>query len=312
MRVLITGGAGFIGSHLSDAFLDRGDEVTVVDDLSSGLAARLDGRASLHKVSVVDGAAFSAVVRRRRPEVICHLAAQIDVRASVAHPAADAMANVVGTVNVLEAAHEAGARVVFASTGGALYGADAPLPSGEDTPVAPEAPYGTAKLCAEHYITLFNRLHGETHAILRLANVYGPRQSAGGEAGVVSIFCGRIHAGQHPVIYGDGRQTRDYVYVADVVAAFLAVADAGIAGTWNVGTGVETSVLELVELIGRAAGTAVTPRFAPARPGELARSALDVTRAGSDLGWRPTTTVDEGVARVYDWVRAGQPERHPC
>jgi UDP-glucose 4-epimerase len=309
MRVLVTGGAGFIGSHLTDALLDRGDEVTVVDDLTTGRVSRLDDRVSLHKVSITDAPALAAVVGEVRPEVICHLAAQIDVRASVAHPGVDAMTNVVGTINVLEAAQSVEARVVFASTGGALYGEEAPIPSPEHLVPAPEAPYGTAKYCAEQYIDLFNRLHGGRHSVLRLANVFGPRQSAGGEAGVVSIFCGRAHAGEPVVIFGNGGQTRDYVYVGDVVEAFVAAARAGLPGTWNIGTGVETSVLGLVELVGRASGEAIDPAFEPARKGELQRSALDVTRAANDLGWRAGTSVAAGVERVYGWVRDGQPDR---
>src|SRR5947207_1370374 len=204
MRVLVTGGAGFIGSHLTDALLARGNQVTVLDDLSAGRAARLDPQASLHQVSVTDQAAVTALTRQIRPEVIFHLAAQVDVRASVADPAADAAVNVTGTVNVLEAARATGARLVFAGTGGALYGRNVPIPSPEDLLPEPEAPYGTAKYCAEQYIGLYNRLHGARHAVLRLGNVYGPRQDPAGEAGVVSIFCGRVTSGQQPLVYGDG------------------------------------------------------------------------------------------------------------
>jgi UDP-glucose 4-epimerase len=309
MRVLVTGGAGFIGSHLTDAFLERGDEVAVADDLTTGRRARLSDRAALHEVSIADAPALADLAARVRPEVICHLAAQIDVRASVADPAADAAANVIGTINVLEAARSAGARVVFASTGGALYGVDAKIPSPEELSPEPEAPYGTAKYCAEQYIGLFNRLHGGRHTVLRLGNVYGPRQSPAGEAGVVSIFCGRVRDGESPVIFGDGHQTRDYVYVGDVVRAFLAAADTGRPGTWNIGTGTETSVLDLIALIGQAAGTTLAPEFAPARPGELQRSALDITRAAEGLGWRPATSLRAGVEKVYAWVAGGQPDR---
>src|SRR6266581_766542 len=246
MRVLVTGGAGFIGSHLTDALIARGDEVTVVDDLSAGQSARVNEHAALHKLSVTDAGSLTAVVGQARPGLICHLAAQISVTASVAAPAADAQANVVGTVNVLEAAREAGARVLYCSSGGALYGRDAPIPSLEDVLPLPESPYGIAKYCAEQYIGLYNRLHGTSHSALRLANVYGPRQDPTGEAGVVPIFCAQVLAGRQPTIYGDGTQTRDYVYVGDAVAAFLAAADAGRPGTWNIGTGAETSVLDLV------------------------------------------------------------------
>jgi len=309
MRVLVTGGAGFIGSHLTDAFLDRGDEVSVVDDLSAGSAARLDERAMLHKQNIIDAGQLAALAEEIRPELICHLAAQIDVRASVVGPADDAQVNVVGTVNVLEAARRADARVLLCSTGGALYGRDAPIPSLESVLPLPESPYGIAKSCAEQYVGLYNRLHGTRHAVLRLANVYGPRQDPSGEAGVVAIFCSRVLAGQPPTIYGDGKQTRDYVYVGDVVTAFLAAADAGRPGTWNIGTGIETTVLDLAAAIGEAAGSAVQPDFAPDRPGELPRSALAVGLARQDLGWSAGVPLAGGVRAVYRWIESGTPYR---
>jgi UDP-glucose 4-epimerase len=309
MRVLVTGGAGFIGSHLTDALLARGDEVTVVDDLSRGRLARLDSQAVLHKLSVTGAGSLTSLVEQARPELICHLAAQIDVRVSVVAPADDAQTNVVGTVNVLEAARVAGARVLFCSTGGALYGRDAPIPSLEDVLPLPESPYGIAKYCAEQYVGLYNRLHGTGHTILRLANVYGPRQDPAGESGVIPIFCARVLAGERPVVYGDGAQTRDYVYVGDAVEAFLAAADRGRPGTWNIGTGTEVSVLGLAQLIGEAAGRTVDPEFTRARPGELQRSALAVERAHRDLGWTPQVPLAEGVRRVYAWIEAGTPDR---
>jgi UDP-glucose 4-epimerase len=309
MRVLVTGGAGFIGSHLTDALLTRGDEVIVADDLSAGRIARLDPQAVLHKVSVTDGEALTALVEACRPELICHLAAQIDVRASVQAPADDAQVNVVGTVNVLEAARVVDARVVFASSGGALYGRDAPIPSREDVLPLPESPYGIAKYCAEQYIGLYNRLHGTSHSVLRLANVYGPRQDPAGEAGVITIFCASALAGAQPTIYGDGTQTRDYVYVGDVVSAFVAAADRGRPGTWNIGTAVEVSVLDLVEIIAGIAGHPVAPLFATPRPGELARSAVAVDRPAAELGWQAHTPLAEGVRRVYEWIAAGAPGR---
>lgn len=312
MRVLVTGGAGFIGSHLTDALLARGDEVVVVDDLSAGQAARLDSQLTLHKVSITDRASLTAMVRAARPELICHLAAQIDVRASVDQPEHDAQVNVVGTVNVLEAARAAGARVVFASSGGALYGRDAPIPSREDVLPLPESPYGIAKFCAEQYISLYNRLHGTRHAILRLANVYGPRQDPAGEAGVITIFCARALQGEEPVIYGDGTQTRDYVYVGDVVRSFLAAADSGRPGTWNIGAGTEVDVLDLVTIITGLAGHQVTPRFDPARPGELLRSAVAIGRARRDLGWEPRMPLADGVRAVYEWIKEGAPVRAAC
>ena len=309
MRILVTGGAGFIGSHLTDAFLNRGDQVTVVDDLSAGSAARLDERVVLHTQSITEAEPLAALVEEIRPALVCHLAAQIDVRASVASPADDAQVNVVGTVNVLEAARRVGARVLFCSSGGALYGRDAPIPTVESEPPLPESPYGVAKFCAEQYVGVYNRLHGTAHAVLRLANVYGPRQDPTGEGGVVAIFCSRAHAGKRPTIYGDGKQTRDYVYVGDVAAAFLAAAEVGRPGSWNIGTGIETTVLDLAAIIGEAAGRAVEPEFAPPRPGELARSALAAELAGRDLGWSAATSLADGVRAVYRWIESGTPDR---
>jgi UDP-glucose 4-epimerase len=309
MRVLVTGGAGFIGSHLSDAFAARGDQVVVVDNLVAGRAERLDDRAALHKVSITDAGPLTATVKHVRPELICHLAAQIDVRHSVDAPAEDAQVNVVGTVNLLEAARKVDARVLFASSGGALYGRNAPIPSGEGVPPLPESPYGIAKYCAEQYIELFNRLHRTRHTILRLANVYGPRQDPSGDAGVIPIFCGCALMGEDPTIYGDGTQTRDYVYIGDVVKAFLAAADVNRAGTWNVGTGVETSVLDLVRIIAGVAAHPVQPNFGPPRAGELPRSVLAVSQAAEDLGWKAETRLADGISKVYRWIEAGASDR---
>jgi UDP-glucose 4-epimerase len=309
MRVLVTGGAGFIGSHLTDSLVARGDAVEVVDDLSTGRPGRVPEEATLHKLSVTDSDALATLAADFRPELICHLAAQIDVRSSVALPAQDAQANVVGTVNVLEAARLVGARVLFCSTGAVIYGRDAPIPSMEDVLPLPESPYGVAKHCAEQYVLLYNRLHETTHAVLRFANVYGPRQDPAGLAGVVAIFCAQALAGERPVIYGDGRQTRDYVYVGDAVGALLAAADCGRPGTWNIGTGAEVTVLDLTRVISMVAGHPVDPVFAPARPGELLRGSLAPDRAWRDLGWTPTTSLADGIASVYRWIEAGTPER---
>jgi UDP-glucose 4-epimerase len=309
MRILVTGGAGFIGSHLTDAFLNRGDEVAVVDDLSAGCAGRLDEHAVLHEHSITQAERLAELVEEISPELICHLAAQVSVRTSVACPADDAQVNVVGTVNVLEAARRNDARVLFCSTGGALYGTDSPIPSPERVPPLPGSPYGIAKSCAEQYVGLYNRLYGTGHAILRLANVYGPRQDPVGETGVVAIFCSLVLSGQQPTIYGDGQQTRDYVYVGDVVTAFLAAADTARPGIWNIGTGVETSVLDLAATIGEAAQYDVKPKFAPPRPGELARSALAVGLARRDLNWSAATSLRDGVRAVYRWIESGRPCR---
>ena len=309
MRVLVTGGAGFMGSHLTDALVARGDTVAVIDDMSAGLPSRVPEQAIVHKVGVNDAAALTGLAAEFAPHLICHLAGQIDVRSSVADPAADAQVNVVGTVNVLEAARAVGARVLLASTGAVIYGRDAPIPSMEEVLPLPESPYGVAKAGAEQYLLLYNRLHRTSHAVLRFANVYGPRQDPAGQAGVVAIFCARAIAGERPLIYGDGQQTRDYIYVGDAVAAFLAAADSGRPGTWNIGTGVEVSVLELTRVISQVAGHQVDPVFAPARPGELLRGALAPGRARRDLGWEPTTALEVGIGRVYRWIEAGSPER---
>ena len=312
MRVLVTGGAGFIGSHLTDAFLQRGDTVLAVDDLSRGRGERLDSVVTLHKQNVAATRSPIAAIEESRPDLICHLAAQIDVRSSVDAPAEDARVNVVGTVNVLASALSVGARVIFASSGGALYGRDAPIPSPEDVVPLPESPYGIAKFCAEQYLGLYNRLHGTRHVALRLANIYGPRQDPGGDAGVIPIFCGAALADRELTVYGDGTQTRDYVYVGDVVRAFLAAADADRPGIWNIGTGAGTSVLDLVRIIGEIAGRPLEPRLCPPRAGELARSVLDVSRAARELGWRPLTGVAEGIGAVYRWIQEGAPDRAPA
>jgi len=309
MRILVTGGAGFIGSHLTDALLGRGDEVWVMDDLSAGRASRLHEKAVLFDRSIMHAKELAALVEDVRPELICHLAAQIDVRASVEFPADDARVNVIGTINALEAARRVNARVLFCSSGGALYGRDAPVPSPESVPLVPESPYGTAKYCAEQYIDLYNRLHSTCHAVLRLANVYGPRQRPSGEAAVIPRFCSRALRGQRPIIYGDGRQTRDFVYVSDVVEAFLAAADCGMPGPWNIGTGVEVSVLDLAAIIGEISGRPFDPEFAPSRAGELERSAVSVELVRRDLGWCPSTTLAEGVRAVYRWIEKGAHDR---
>lgn len=309
MRVLVTGGAGFIGSHLTDALVARGDEVAVVDDLSAGRPGRVPERVPLHKLSVTELDLLGPLVSDFRPDLICHLAGQISVPSSVQRAAQDAQANIVGTVNVLEAARAVGARVLYCSSGGALYGRDAPIPSLEDVLPLPESPNGVAKHSAEQYVGLYNRLHGTCHAVLRLANIYGPRQDPAGEAGVVTIFCARAVARQRPTIYGDGQQTRDYLYVGDAVASFLAAADCGRPGIWNIGTGVEVSVLDLAKIISQVAGLPLDPVFAAARAGDLLRSALAVKRAERDLGWSASTPLADGVERVYRWIEAGAPER---
>jgi UDP-glucose 4-epimerase len=309
MRVLVTGGAGFIGSHVCDAFRANGDEVCVIDDLSCGRASRLPEGIEFYKESVLNAPRLRSLVAEIKPDLICHLAAQVDVRVSVSSPGNDAEMNIVGTINLLEAARVVDARVIFSSTGGAIYGEDAPIPSPENIFPAPGSPYGVAKYCAEQYIGLYNRLFGSEHAVLRFANVYGPRQGSSGEACVVSLFCANGIQGNPLTIYGDGKQTRDYVYVDDCVAAFLAAADHGKAGIWNIGTGTEVNVLELAELVVRLTRSGSQPVFAQARMGELSRSALAWERAAQDLGWRPATSLADGVQAVVRWFEAGGPDR---
>jgi len=293
----VTGGAGFIGSNLVDALLARGDEAHALDDLSKGSRENVSAGAELHVADIREpDAVFDAV----RPEVVFHLAAQADVRVSVEHPALDAEINVLGTVRILEAARRHGAKIVFASSGGAAYG-ECDGPATESAPLQPLAPYGTSKVCGEEYLATWNRLYGTAHVALRLGNVYGPRQMPHGEAGVVAIFMGLLRDGGTPTIFGEGLQTRDYVYVGDVVDAMLrAVAQDG--GVYNVGTGVETSVVGLYDAIRTASGIDREPSFAPARLGELQRSVLDASLAERELGWRPGHTLDHGLAATWEWI----------
>ncbi len=310
MKALVTGGAGFIGSNLVDALLARGDEVAVVDDLSTGRRENLEGAlgagATLAEADIRDLPAIEGAVVEAKPEVVFHLAAQIDVRKSVADPAFDASINVGGTANVLEAARAGGARrIVFTSTGGAIYGEGdgQALPLAEDAPLAPEAPYGQSKFAAEGYLSLYERLHGLSSVSLRLGNVYGPRQDPLGEAGVIAIFCGRLKAGGRPTVFGDGRQTRDYIYVGDVVSAALAAAGSEATGAINVGTGIETDVLELARLLGELGGAdGFEPELAPARPGEVQRISIDPSRAERELGWKPQMGLEEGLRVTLDSI----------
>jgi UDP-glucose 4-epimerase len=298
VRALVTGGAGFIGSNVADALAARGDDVLVVDDLSTGRRENVAGALGLDELDVTDAAALQRACLDFRPEVVFHLAAQIDVRRSVEDPAGDAHVNVEGTINVLRAARAAGARrVVFSSTGGAIYGEADGMPTSEDAPALPLSPYGQAKLAAEGYCALFARLHGLSTVALRYANVYGPRQDPLGEGGVVAIFCGRRREGAgEATVFGDGRQTRDFTYVGDVVEANLVAADSAATGAYNIGTGVETSVLELAGQLG------LEPVHAPARPGEVRRSSLDPERAARALGWRPRVSLEEGVRATLGWL----------
>src|SRR4051812_12508924 len=308
MRTLVTGGAGFIGSNVVDALLARGDEVTVVDDLSTGRRENLDGAlangARLVEADIRDAAAVRDVVTQARPETVFHLAAQIDVRKSVADPGHDARINVEGTINMLAAAREAGVtRFVNTSSGGAIYGEAQQIPAPESHPVAPEAPYGLSKFCAEHYCEIFRRMHGTSTVSLRYGNVYGPRQDPLGEAGVIAIFCGKVVDGGQPIVFGDGLQTRDYVYVGDVVAANLAAADSDATGPFNIGTGVESTVLDIVEALAALADGAFEAQHQPERLGEVRHIALDTSRAQRELGWRSRVGLADGLRTTLESLR---------
>jgi UDP-glucose 4-epimerase len=294
LLAIVTGGAGFIGSHVVEALLARGDKVVVLDDLSSGVRENLPKGARLVEADVRE----PLDEHFEGAEVCFHLAAQVDVRVSVDRPADDAGVNVLGTIRVLEAARPYDTQVVFSSTGGAIYG-ECDGPAAEDAERRPISPYGVSKLAAEEYLAAYNRLYGARHVSLRYGNVYGPRQDPRGEAGVVAIFLGRLAAGETPRIFGDGRQTRDYVYAGDVARATLAAAGQN-GGVLNVGTAVETSVLELYELCRQVAGSDRQAEPAPARLGELQRSVLDVSRAERELGWRPEVSLEDGLRRTWE------------
>lgn len=297
-RAIVTGGAGFIGSHLVDALVDNGYSVTVIDDLSSGLASRVADAAELRRLDVVDFPALEAVVTELQPRAIFHLAAQASVVASVQDPGRDCEVNVRGTLNVVEAAGRCGASVVFTSTGGALYGDEAAMPTPESAIPAPLSPYGASKWAAEAYVKTWSLSSGIPHAVCRLGNVYGPRQSPHGEAGVVAIFTHHLHTGQTPRLYGHGKPTRDYVYVGDVVSALLSAS--GRSGTYNVATGVETDVGTVWRELSRAAGKQIDAELADLRPGELQHSCLDVGLAARELGWRAEVPIADGLARTYE------------
>jgi UDP-glucose 4-epimerase len=303
MKALVTGGAGFIGSNLVDALIARGDAVTVVDNLSTGRRGNLDGAlaagAELAVLDIRDAETLAEHVTAAPPEVVFHLAAQIDVRKSLADPAFDASINVGGTANLLDAMRAAGSsRLVFVSTGGAIYGEGEgkQLPLGEDAPIEPFSAYGQSKFAAEGYLGLYERLYGLTGVSLRLGNVYGPRQDPLGEAGVIAIFCGKLRAGERPTVFGDGTQTRDYIYVGDVVAAALAAGESDATGPINVGSGIETDVLTLAGQLAQIDGSeSFEPELAPPRAGEVQRISLDASRAERELGWRATTSVADGL-----------------
>lgn len=290
----MTGGAGFIGSNLVDALLARSDEVVIVDNLSSGKRENLNAAATFVEADIRDGLDLGSA------DVVFHLAAQADVQTSVRRPVFDATVNVAGTVEVLEAARKTGARVVFSSTGGAIYG-ECVEPANESAPLEPMSPYGIAKLCGEQYLLGWNRIHGMTNSVLRFANVFGPRQDSTLEGGVVSIFLERMGRGEPTTIFGDGLQERDFVYVDDVVAALLAAADHA-PGVFNIGTRNATSVIDLHHACAAVAGSEAGPVIAEARLGDVSRSVLDPALAQAKLGWRAETTLEDGLERTWSWM----------
>ena len=303
MKVLVSGGAGFIGSHVCDVFLGAGYTVVALDNLSSGRKENLASGATL-VVQDIRSSEAADLVRRERPDVLCHLAAQMDVRASVSDPRFDADTNILGFLNLLEAARGAGVRkVVFSSTGGAIYGEQEVFPAPESHPLRPVSPYGVSKAAGELYLGYFRAQYGLPSVSLRYANVYGPRQNPHGEAGVVAIFSERLLAGKPCTIYGTGRQTRDFVFVEDVARANLLAVERAVEGPINIGTGVETDINQLHALLAKAARLPEPPRFAAAKPGEQLRSSLDAALAARVLGWSASVALEEGLRRTLAWFR---------
>ncbi len=311
MRILVTGGAGFIGSHVVDAYVEAGHEVVVLDDLSTGRQANLNAAVEFHRMDL-NSPHLADVFRDQPFDVVNHHAAQVDVRRSVADPVRDASVNITGTIRLLEICRRSGVRgVIFISTGGAMYGEHSLVPTPEDAPARPISPYGISKLSGERYVEFYHGVHGIPAVILRYANVYGPRQDPHGEAGVVAIFCQRLLQGETPVVYGDGEQTRDFIYVRDVAAANLRAlhwlqnrdADNPGPAVFNIGTGSETSVNALLGRLTAPAGSRTMPQHAPPRAGEQRRSAVDPARARALLGWTPTAPLAEGLSLTLEWFK---------
>lgn len=317
-RALVTGGAGFIGSHVADALLLQGLAVDVIDNLSSGDRQNVPPAAKLYEMDITSSDA-ARLIKDSRYDTICHLAAQIDVRKSVADPAFDSSVNIGGTLNLIEAVRQSqhATRFVFSSTGGAIFGDFVPVPTEEHAPKDPESPYGIAKLSAEYYLAYYARVHGLDTVALRYSNVYGPRQNPHGEAGVVAIFCARILEGKPLTVFGEGMQTRDYVYAGDVAQANVAAATRELARpaqldvrAYNIGTSRQTTVLELANILRRAAGSDVPIQHAPARPGEQQRSAVVIDKAGRELAWRPKVQLEDGLRLTFEFFAARHREKH--
>lgn len=306
MRILVTGGAGFIGSHIVDALIDRGHRVTVLDDLSSGQEENLNRRAKFIKGDITNQKKLESVFKRVEPEAIFHLAGQINVRASVENPVIDAECNIIGSLRLMEMAAKAGVRkFIFSSTGGAMFGDTAQYPATEDEPTTPLSPYGLAKKGVEAYLDFYHRERRLPYIALRYGNVYGPRQNPHGEAGVIAIFTSLMLESRAPIINGDGEQTRDYVYVSDVVKANLAALDASLdEGVFHIGTGTETSVNEIFRLVNWQFGKAFEPTYGPAKAGEVKRSVLNTEKAETLLGWKPEVAIAEGITATVTWFKA--------
>jgi UDP-glucose 4-epimerase len=308
VKIVVTGGAGFIASHMVDAYLEQGHEVHIFDDFSTGQKANVNIKATLHQVDIAENEA-ARLIEQIKPDVLSHHAAQMDVRHSVADPTFDARVNILGFINLLEACKNSGVKkVIFASSGGAVYGEQEVFPAAESHPTQPASPYGVSKRAGELYLSYYHQAFGLPYIALRYANVYGPRQSAMGEAGVVAIFLSLLLAGKTPVINGDGRQTRDYVYVGDVVAANMAALQSSFVGPINIGTGVETDVVTIFQHLRDALGSPIEARHGPPKVGEQRRSCLETSRAAQVLGWRYQMTLKDGLRQTAARYRqiAGQ------
>jgi len=304
MKILVAGGAGFIGSNLVDALIQNGHQVVVVDNLSTGQKANLNSAAKLVELDI-QSEKLAEVFEAEKPQIVFHLAAQIDVRKSVADPIWDAKQNILGSINLLENCNKfAVGKFIFSSTGGAIYGDTDQIPTKEGHPENPISPYGIAKLTIEKYLHYYQQIFGLSYIVLRYANVYGPRQNSKGEAGVVAIFSSKLLAGQAPTIYGDGKQTRDYVYVGDVVKANLAALASSKIGIYNIGTGIETDVNQLAELIKASIGSSVEFEYKDSRPGEQQKSCIDYSKAQLELAWRPQVSLAEGIKETVEWFKA--------